>query len=148
MRGIVTGACTGIHCIDKAVCAKPCLGKQTLGLERCYQQNWSDSLNAKGWSRCAEGYYLAGLYRSKCNSIYCIEMGLCCSIRDAEYDHCQNLNWFESIKQPNTETTVQPNKFITGVYRAGLTTTISDLRKASACHFKSVNINAEGDDDD
>lgn len=147
MRGVVTASCTGIHCIDKAICAKPCLGKSELGIERCYQENWWDSLNTKGWSRCAEGYYLAGLYRNKCNSLYCVEMALCCSIRDAEYDHCQELDWFETIKMPNAKAEVQPNKFMTGVYRAGITTQISDLRKVSSCHFKSTKMDSDDSDE-
>jgi len=115
MRGLVTAECTGIHCIDKAICAKPCLGNKELGLDRCYQANWWDSLNTKGWSRCSEGYYLAGMYKNKCNSLYCIEMGLCCSIRDAEYDQCQDHHWFDTIKMPNTKSEVQPNKLMTGL---------------------------------
>eukprot|EP00656_Telonema_subtile_P043138 TRINITY_DN49545_c0_g2_i1.p1 TRINITY_DN49545_c0_g2~~TRINITY_DN49545_c0_g2_i1.p1 ORF type:complete len:903 (+),score=225.65 TRINITY_DN49545_c0_g2_i1:131-2839(+) len=140
MTGVVTGTCTGIHCLDKAVCAKPCLGKQRLGLDRCYEENWWDSLNSKGWSRCKEGYYMAGLYRSKptCNSIYCVEMALCCSIRNADYDHCQDLSWFAAIKNPESRATVPANKFMTGMYRAGINTQISDLRSAASCHFKST----------
>jgi hypothetical protein len=138
MTGLVTGQCTGIHCLDKAVCARPCLGKDRLRLSSCYQENWWDSLNTKGWNRCSEGYYMAGMYRNKCNSLYCIEMGYCCSIREAEYDHCTQTNWFDQIK--NTEATVKvpASKFMTGVYRAGLTTQISDLREVASCHFKSV----------
>jgi hypothetical protein len=138
MTGLVTASCTGIHCIDKAVCAKPCLGKQTLGLAQCYQENWWDSLNHKGWSRCKEGYYMSGMYRNKCNSIYCIEMALCCGIREAEYDHCQDIDWFNTIRLPEARATVPDNKFMTGLYRAGITTQLSDLRKAASCHFKSV----------
>lgn len=138
MTGLVTGQCTGIHCLDKAVCAKPCMGKKRLGLGNCYQENWWDSLNTKGWSKCNEGYYMAGMYRNTCNSLYCIEMGYCCSIREAEYDHCGNTNWFDQIKNPESTVKVPVNKFMTGLYRAGLNTQISDLREVSACHFKSV----------
>eukprot|EP00658_Telonema_sp_P-2_P004164 TRINITY_DN11563_c0_g1_i2.p1 TRINITY_DN11563_c0_g1~~TRINITY_DN11563_c0_g1_i2.p1 ORF type:complete len:934 (+),score=205.32 TRINITY_DN11563_c0_g1_i2:137-2938(+) len=138
MTGLVTGTCTGIHCIEKAVCAKPCLGKTPLGLSQCYQENWWESTNQKGWSRCREGYFMVGMYRNTCNSVYCIEMALCCAIREAEYDGCQESSWFNTIKLPNAKATTPGNTFLTGLYRAGITAKLSDVRSAASCHFKST----------
>jgi len=136
MTGLKRGACSGVHCLDHARCARPCWGDQRLELAHCYQANWWSSLDQRGEGKCEDGYYLAGLYKNKCNSLYCIEMGYCCSIRNAGWDSCHQKDWYNQIKQDNTWATVPQNHFITFVGRRGLTASLDDLRDVGYCGFK------------
>jgi len=145
MTGWKRGACSGLHCIDNARCARPCLGQQRLPLRHCYQANWWDVLNKAGVATCAEGHYMAGVYRSNCLSLYCLQMALCCSVEGSEWDHCGTKDWSSEIQKPNSWAVVpstdagdvlRPLGFMTGVERAGITATVDDLHRVNYCSFK------------
>jgi len=137
VTGFKTGDCTSINCIDKARCSNACAGQQTVEVSHCYQANWWDSLNKKGWSMCREPYFLAGLYRNKCDSLYCIEMGLCCSLRGVSWDACSHADaWKQTMSKRQKWSEVPTNHFVTGIFRAGLTSELKDIHKAAHCSFK------------
>eukprot|EP00656_Telonema_subtile_P032118 TRINITY_DN351_c0_g1_i1.p1 TRINITY_DN351_c0_g1~~TRINITY_DN351_c0_g1_i1.p1 ORF type:complete len:466 (-),score=98.97 TRINITY_DN351_c0_g1_i1:131-1528(-) len=137
VSALKTASCSSIDCVDKARCVKACSGKTVLEVSHCYQANWWDSLNAKGWSMCREPYFLAGLYRNKCNSLYCIEMGLCCSLRGASWTGCGHTeNWGHMLGQRESWAEVPFNHMVTGLYRHGQSTELRDLQKAAHCSFR------------
>jgi hypothetical protein len=136
LTGFKTSTCTSIECLDKAHCAKPCHGGTRVGIGECYQAHWWTSFNTGGWSKCREPYYLAGVYRNTCRSLYCIEVGYCCLINGASYDQCQQHTWSGSMKSQNAWAKVPVNRFVTGLHREGKDATIHDMDKASACNFK------------
>ena len=46
----------------------------------CKDLGISISFDRKGWNVCESGYYVAGLYRSSCNSLFCLEKIKCCQM--------------------------------------------------------------------
>jgi len=145
MTGIKKGNCGGLQCLEKARCAKPCWGQKRLKLARCYQANWWDTLNRAGVAKCEEGYFMAGVYRSRCMSLYCLQMGLCCSIDKSRWDKCGVKDWRAETRRMNTWAVVpstdlggkkQPVGFMTGLRRAGKSASIKDLNYVEYCGFK------------
>jgi hypothetical protein len=145
MTGLKKGDCKGIQCLDQAKCAKPCWGEEKLKVGNCYQANWWEALNGPGKASCEDGFYMAGLYRSRCLSLYCIQMGLCCSIQHSRWEACGRKDWRREIAKENSWATVptingggltRPAGFMTGVQRAGETATVDDLHFVEYCGFK------------
>ena len=64
--------------IELAKCCRPKSQKKHWG--HCYNFNAMSSFDHKGWSICASGYYMAGLYRNDCNELYCLEYFKCCKM--------------------------------------------------------------------
>ena len=67
-----------LHNIDVAKCCRPKSQKKLWG--NCYTLYVWDSFDRKGWSKCANGYYMAGLYRNDCDQLYCLEEFKCCKM--------------------------------------------------------------------
>ena len=72
-----TGKNHWLHNIEEARCCKP------EGLPDkyadCYNENVWGSFDGKGLSECKrEGYYMAGIFRGKCDKLYCLEEFKCC----------------------------------------------------------------------
>merc|ERR1711934_913970 len=81
--------CNALSCLDSGSCASACEGNSMVyELLHCYHEmGWYNSFDQKGWSMCALNYFVAGLYRS-CESLYCLQMGKCCSMTDVRWaDH-------------------------------------------------------------
>jgi hypothetical protein len=138
MTGMKRGGCNGAHCLDSAMCAKPCHGDKRMGLLHCYQADWWSALDKEGVGMCDDGYYMAGLYRNNCMSLYCIEMAWCCSIVTSGWDSttCGHKDWYSSISKDNTWATVPANRFMTGIGRRGISTTLDDMRDVHFCNYK------------
>ena len=65
--------------IEVGKCCKPITLPDHYGA--CYNENIWGSFNHYGVSECKrDGYYVAGLYKSNCNTLGCIEMLKCCSM--------------------------------------------------------------------
>ena len=64
--------------IDYGKCCKPANHPRYYG--SCYEQSVRLSFDEKGWSKCNDGYFLTGLYRSICERLYCIETFKCCKM--------------------------------------------------------------------
>ena len=68
-----------IYQIELAKCCKPNTLPDKYG--HCYNENIWGSFDHYGLSECKRGgYYAAGLYKSNCNTLGCIEMLKCCSM--------------------------------------------------------------------
>ena len=127
--------CTSIECLESAQCSRPCFESQPLSYGHCYQANWWRSFNRRGWSKCREPYYLAGLYRSACTSLYCVEVGYCCTIEKSTWAQCGETNWASQIGKFDSWAEVPKDRFLTGLHRAGEDATIHDMDMASHCSF-------------
>ena len=70
--------------IDKARCCK--LNTIIDEYDNCYNENIWGSFDHYGLSECKkDGYYVAGIYKSNCDKIYCIEELKCCSMLVGKY---------------------------------------------------------------
>ena len=52
----------------------------------CYDADWWVTFDSAGWSECADGYAIVGLYFSDCNELYCLEKARCCPVAYFEPD--------------------------------------------------------------
>merc|ERR1712086_782463 len=43
----------------------------------------------KGGKLCRKNYFVAGLFRSHCNSLYCLEMAKCCQVQRSVWNECK-----------------------------------------------------------
>jgi hypothetical protein len=55
-------------------------GQTQMQATGCESANWVHSFDREGFSSCPAGKYLAGLYRSTCEHIYCLEYARCCAL--------------------------------------------------------------------
>jgi hypothetical protein len=81
---------------------------------------------------------MTGLYRNKCSSLYCIEVARCCEVQSSISTQCGESIWENQMKRPGVWTQIPENRFLTGLYREGLSGTIHDLSKVSHCNFKQA----------
>ena len=78
MTGISATGGQRLGNIEEAKCCRPKSQKKQWG--HCYNLNVWGSFDRKGWSKCANGYYMAGLYRNDCDQLYCLEEFKCCKM--------------------------------------------------------------------
>merc|ERR1711964_70146 len=73
-------------------------------------------MGTKGGKFCRRNYFVAGLFRSHCNSLYCLEMAKCCQVKRSIWTRCM---WTPVKFGAGKKTaTVQGTKsFIAGFYR-------------------------------
>ena len=104
----------------------------------CYDANWWDTFDNAGWSECADGYAIVGLYFSDCNELHCLEKARCCpvayfepdmgsctednSARD-EFDDVRSSYYFKCTGGYGGVWTVEPEptsdySYIKGLYRS------------------------------
>merc|ERR1712178_225414 len=117
------GGGDALYNIDLAQCEKPCEGpgtdKSVIGVEKCYHENWWKKFDTKGGKFCRRNYFVAGLFRSHCNSLYCLEMAKCCQVKRSIWTRCQWTPINQAAFQSGRHTAeVQGTKaFIAGFYR-------------------------------
>lgn len=109
--------------LEKARCAKPSEAHgSAIPLASCYHENWWSKFNSAGSAYCQQNFYIAGLFRSHCNSLYCIEMVKCCAVKHSLWTDCKSTptaRW----KQAGVFAEVSsPQAFITGFQRTNLHT--------------------------
>merc|ERR1711998_613274 len=99
MGGLKTdmqGSMDALFNLDNAVCQKPFEANTpiTRAVEnyRCYHENWWKKFDSRGGKFCRRNYFVAGLFRSHCNSLYCIEMAKCCSVKRSLWTNCKWVN--------------------------------------------------------
>jgi len=117
------GSADALYNLNKAVCAKPCEGaaSEVIKIERyaCYHENWWKKFDTAGGKYCRRNYFVAGLFRSHCNSLYCIEMAKCCQVKRSLWTACKwsaKSGWTEranGIKADNND------GFVVGFWRDG-----------------------------
>lgn len=147
LQGLYRNDCEGLACVESAQCVKPCEGDKPIvpNVEvffgetgRCYHHTWHDSFDKKGWSRCNEGFYLAGVYRSHQDGLFGLQQAKCCEISGNMWHDCTEADWSVSWKGKGWSA-VPRNKFITGFYR-GDSQALSSITKASGCGFTHAGV--------
>lgn len=82
--------------IQAGLCGKPgennMLIDRAVEAHRCYHENWWKKFDTRGGKFCRRNYFLAGLFRSHCNSLYCIEMAKCCNVKRSIWTDCAWTN--------------------------------------------------------
>jgi len=139
MTGFRTdGGGDALYNIDLGQCEKPCEGegedKVTIDISHCYHENWWKKFDSKGGKFCRRNYFVAGLFRSHCNSLYCLEMAKCCQVKRSLWTKCSwtaiNAN---SVKSGSATVEVSGKQgFVAGFYRDG-THTLSGLKYFRQC---------------
>merc|ERR1711918_115444 len=64
---------------------------------------WWKKFDTRGGKFCRRNYFVAGLFRSHCNSLYCIEMAKCCSVKRSVWINCawkSTSNWITDATTP------------------------------------------------
>ena len=78
MTGLHRSSGHNLYNIEESRCCRP--KSQVKSWGSCYNLDVWSSFDRKGWSTCASGYYMAGLYRNSCNNLYCLEEFKCCKM--------------------------------------------------------------------
>eukprot|EP00656_Telonema_subtile_P016798 TRINITY_DN188_c0_g1_i6.p1 TRINITY_DN188_c0_g1~~TRINITY_DN188_c0_g1_i6.p1 ORF type:complete len:968 (+),score=330.56 TRINITY_DN188_c0_g1_i6:141-3044(+) len=112
--------CQALSCIDSGGCAAPCEGTgdnaHVFQLRHCYHDlRWYNSFDMAGTSECMDDYFVAGLFRS-CESLYCLNMAKCCSLKEARWTKCTWNNW-AAFNGPGTGK-VGKDQFLVGFKRS------------------------------
>merc|ERR1712093_383114 len=130
-------ACTALSCLDSGSCAAGCEGdSHVYQLRHCYHElGWYNSFDRAGWSKCLPDYFVAGLYRS-CESLYCLQMSKCCSLREARWASCGTALWTATFAASGRGSLGDAGKhgFITGFLR-GRGHNLKSISQASFCEF-------------
>jgi hypothetical protein len=130
------GTADALYNLDTAVCAKPCEGDQRedINVDRyaCYHENWWKKFDTAGGKYCRRNYFVAGLFRSHCNSLYCIEMAKCCQVRKSLWTACK---WSSATGWTQTNGGLMADNhdgFVVGFWRTGLHT-LNGLTQLRIC---------------
>jgi len=127
------GATDALYNIKSAKCRAPSEGAnqdptsqqgKEVGLGHCYHENWWRAFDTKGGKFCRRNYFVAGLFRSHCNSLYCLEMAKCCQVKRSLWNDCKwtsmrgwkNKGQFAEVE---THASSSAKAFIAGFYRGG-----------------------------
>merc|ERR1712070_162621 len=82
-----------LYNLDRGFCQQPFESSAAIlrGVEpsRCYHENWWKKFDTRGGKFCRRNYFVAGLFRSHCNSLYCIEMAKCCNVKRSIWTDCK-----------------------------------------------------------
>merc|ERR1711904_165467 len=138
------GMGNALYNLAYGICAKLAedgtyFGTQTVNSGNCYHENWWKRFDFKGGKFCRRGFFVSGLFRSHCNSLYCIEMAKCCQIKRSLWNVCRwkqisKGGWGGTPEWPDTapkkassyttseiletqSAMVTPGHFIAGFYR-------------------------------
>merc|ERR1711959_232110 len=112
--------CQALSCIDSGGCAAACEDttandNHVFQLRHCYHDiRWYNSFDMAGTSECLNDYFGAGLFRS-CESLYCLNMAKCCSLKEARWSECESHSW--AISQGPGTGRVGTHQFIVGLRR-------------------------------
>lgn len=139
LTGIYRSECNALACIEMGKCERPCEGTDPIEDENlinlCYHASWHDTMDKQGWSRCDRGYFIAGLYRAQCDSLYCLQLAKCCQIKGGNWGMCTEADWSETFKAGVKGWSSAPrDHFVTGFYRMA-THALDSITKGSACTF-------------
>jgi len=151
------GADDALYNLAYAKCANPCEGdassKRGLTLQHCYHENWWKKFDFGGGKFCRKNYFMAGLFRSHCNSLYCLEMAKCCQVQRSLWNNCKWVDiksaWSDSNCKENKETGLidcawaevdDDRSFMAGFYRDKLHTLdgLTHIRKCEPYFFGAL----------
>jgi hypothetical protein len=132
----MAGSSDALYNLNKAVCAKPCEGpaSEIIGINRyaCYHENWWKKFDTAGGKFCRRNYFVAGLFRSHCNSLYCIEMAKCCQVQKSLWTACK---WSGANGWTGKTTGIKADNkdgFVVGFWRDGKHT-LNGITKLRVC---------------
>jgi len=113
------GLGNALYNLAYGICEKPAEGggdpPAAVPTNECYHENWWKKFDTAGGKFCRRGYFVAGLFRSHCNSLYCLEMAKCCRPKRSVWNRCK---WEKVSENEETgEATVANPAFIVGFYR-------------------------------
>ena len=129
----------GFTTSKKAHCCKPnnlpnnylhCYSGDSVGL----------TFDRKGWSKCADSYGMAGIYRGNCDRLYCLQKFKCYSMHDG----CKKADWWGGFDRKGWVQCDSSTQYITGLWRshyAGPEAKISVLEGAKCCSAMAPNQN-------
>jgi hypothetical protein len=124
-----------LYNLDRGRCEKPCEGssREAIGISHCYHENWWKKFDSKGGKFCRRNYFVAGLFRSHCNSLYCLEMAKCCQVKRSLWTKCSWTEISSSFAKRRSMSTVAGNiGFIAGFYR-GSSHTLAGFKYFRQC---------------
>ena len=78
MRGLYRSSGHNLYNIEKAACCRPVSSEKHWG--SCYNKNVEKEFNSAGTQSCSSNHFMAGMYRSSCEELYCIEEFKCCQM--------------------------------------------------------------------
>jgi len=128
-----------LSCVESGGCAAGCEGSDhVFQLRHCYHDlRWYNSFDVAGWSQCLPDYYVAGLFRS-CESLYCLNMAKCCSLKQARWVLCGKTRWGANFNGASKGARVgkisSSHSFITG-FRRSSGHTLENIEEVSHCGF-------------
>jgi hypothetical protein len=131
------GTKDALYNIDQGICQRPFEAHTaiTRAVEsyRCYHENWWKKFDSRGGKFCRRNYFVAGLFRSHCNSLYCIEMAKCCSVKRSLWTNCKWVTTRDWTSNPNGMMVSGEQGFIVGFFRDKLHTLsgITSLRQCT-----------------
>jgi hypothetical protein len=137
MWSLKRSLCEALSCVDSGGCAAACEGSTSnynhvFQLRHCYHDlRWYNSFDMAGTSECLDDYYVAGLFRS-CESLYCLNMAKCCSLKEARWSECTWSNW-GIFNGPGTGKVTQ-HQFIVGFKRSE-GHQLKNIDEAKGCGF-------------
>eukprot|EP00658_Telonema_sp_P-2_P076824 TRINITY_DN680_c0_g2_i1.p1 TRINITY_DN680_c0_g2~~TRINITY_DN680_c0_g2_i1.p1 ORF type:complete len:959 (+),score=264.83 TRINITY_DN680_c0_g2_i1:31-2877(+) len=127
--------CQALSCVESGGCAAACEGGSSnhiFQLRHCYHDTrWYDSFDRRGDSQCLDDYFVAGMFRS-CESLYCLNMVKCCSLKEARWAKCTWNDW-AVFNGPGTAR-VAEHQFIVG-FRRDEGHLLKSLDAAKGCGF-------------
>lgn len=132
MQGLYRNDGKWLHHIEESRCCKP--RNLPNSYLHCYNADEiGASFDKKGWSKCVDGYYMAGFYKGGCDKLYCMEKFKCCSMHDG----CQMANWWKGFDRKGWVQCADLSKqYITGLWRnnnPGANDKIGLLEEAKCC---------------
>jgi len=133
----LSGSMDALFNLDTAICQKPFEANTPIvrAVEnyRCYHENWWKKFDTRGGKFCRRNYFVAGLFRSHCNSLYCIEMAKCCSVKRSLWTNCDWTSTQDWTSSANGMIVAGSQGFIVGFFRTQLHTLagITSLRQCT-----------------
>jgi hypothetical protein len=133
MHGLKRSTCEALSCIDSGECGAACEGdNHVFQLRHCYHDiRWYNTFDTAGVSTCLDDYFVAGLFRS-CESLYCLNMAKCCSLKEARWTQCSWSNW--AIFNGPSTARVKEAQFIVGFKRSE-GHQLKNIDEAKGCRF-------------
>jgi len=125
-----------LYNLDRGFCQQPFESSAAIlrGVEpsRCYHENWWKKFDTRGGKFCRRNYFVAGLFRSHCNSLYCIEMAKCCSVKRSIWTDCKWKNTKDWISTSSGIQVDGDQGFIVGFFR-GAEHTLGGITSVRQC---------------
>lgn len=138
MYELKRSSCQALSCIASGGCAAACEGStgnnnHVFQIRHCYHDlRWYNEFDKEGLAECLPDYFVAGLFRS-CESLYCLNMAKCCSLKEARWTQCKESDWAATFEQAGTGR-VKPDQFIVG-FRRGKGHQLKNIDGAKGCGF-------------